>query len=477
MRKIILLTLVLFVTKIGFSQETQRILTFEEALNLMLEQNPNIEAHEYEAKAADFERKSAIGLRMPKIGIAGAYTHLGEDIRVDFNEFKPAVKGVVDGLTPLLPPLPPEILQQVGQAFAKNWGGYSLQNQDFGFIGVNATLPIYLGGKINVANRVARINLASIVKKGDQKTNSLISELVERYYGLVLSNEVVKVRKEVVDGVRLHLHDAIELEKNGIIAKGERLFVEVKMAEAERDLRTAILDVNTIHSAMCNTMNERNNFLPISTMFILENIAELDHFQDLAMQHNPILNQVALKRDMASEGVKMERSNYLPEIVAMGGYNFYEYKVNSLVPQWGVGLGIKLTLFDGLHREYKHRAAKQTLKQVDAIERGAQSDILLLIEKLYSQLMTYNDQVPSIQSSLTFAQEYLRIKTEAFKEGMASSSDVIDAELNLAKIRIENAKTAYLYDVTLAKLLEASGVSGEFNLYANGQSANKIKFE
>ena len=477
MRKIILLTLVLFVTKVGFGQEPQRILTFDEALGLTLEQNPNIDAIEYEAKAVDFERKAAIGLRMPKIGVAGTYTHMGEDIRINFNEFKPELKGLVDGLAPLLPPLPPEILQQVGQAFAKDWGGYSLQDKDFGFIGVNATLPIYLGGKINVANRVARINHASVIKKGDQKVNSLISELVERYYGLVLSNEVVKVRKEVVDGVRLHLHDAIELEKNGIIAKGERLFVEVKMAEAERDLRAAILDVNTIHSAMCNTMNEKNSFLPISTMFVLDKIAELDHFQDLAMQHNPILNQVALKRDMASEGVKMERSNYLPEIVAMGGYNFYEYQINSLVPQWGVGLGIKLTLFDGLHREYKHRAAKQTLKQVGAIEQSAKNDILILVEKLYNQLMTYNDQLPSIQSSMIFADEYLRIKTEAFKEGMASSSDVIDAELNLAKIRIENAKTAYLYDVTLAKLLEASGVSGEFTLYANGQSANKIKFE
>ena len=476
MRREILLILVLFVTEVGFAQGPQRLITFDEALNLTLGQNPDLEAIKYETKAVDFERKAAIGLRMPKLGVAGNYTHLGENVHIDYNEFKPEAKGIFDELAPMLPPLSQEMLQKVGETFAKDWGEYTIQDRDFGFIGVNATIPIYMGGKINVANRVAKINHANVIKKGDQEVNSLITELVERYYGLVLSNQVVSVRKQVVAGVRLHLHDAIQLETNGMIAKGERLFVEVKMAEAERDLRTAILDVNTIHSAMCNTMNEKNQFLPISTMFLLDSIADLRYFQDLAMKHNPILVQVALKRDLANEGVKLKRSAYFPEIVAVGGYNVYEYQLSSLVPQWGIGVGIKLNLFDGLNREFKHSAAKQTLKQVDAIEQSAKNDVLIMVEKLYNQLVMYSDQMPSIMTSIEFAEEYLRIKREAFKEGLASSSDVVDAELNLAKIRIENVKTAYLYDVALAKLLEISGISEAFSLCANGQSANKIIF-
>lgn len=62
-------------------------------------------------------------------------------------------------------------------------------------------------------------------------------------------------------------------------------------------------------------------------------------------------------------------------------------------------------------------------------------------------MVTYSQQLPSVNASGRFAEEYLRIKEEAFKEGAAPSSDVVDARLNLAKIRIERLQAAYYYDM------------------------------
>ena len=49
----------------------------------------------------------------------------------------------------------------------------------------------------------------------------------------------------------------------------------------------------------------------------------------------------------------------------------------------------------------------------------------------------YANQMKSIDASLAFAEEYLKAKNAAFLEGMSSSSDLVDAELNLAKVRTE----------------------------------------
>lgn len=67
-------------------------LTFEEAMRLTLTQNEILRAQEHEQKAAQHERKAAFGLRLPQISVQGAYSYMGDDIGVDINELKPAVR-------------------------------------------------------------------------------------------------------------------------------------------------------------------------------------------------------------------------------------------------------------------------------------------------------------------------------------------------------------------------------------------------
>ena len=161
----------------------------------------------------------------------------------------------------------------------------------------------------------------------------------------------------------------------------------------------------------------------------------------------------------------------------MGGASFYNYQVTKIMPRWAVGVGVNLKIFDGLNREYKYSAAKQTVKQVEVLEMKAGKDIAVLIEKLYNQMNNYANQMKSIDASLAFAEEYLKAKNAAFLEGMSSSSDLVDAELNLAKVCTERMQTAYNYDVALAKLLEAAGISDEFISYLHRTDARPIHFD
>ena len=103
----------------------------------------------------------------------------------------------------------------------------------------------------------------------------------------------------------------------------------------------------------------------------------------------------------------------------------------------------------------------------------AGNDISVLVEKLYNQMENYRTQMASIEASLAFAEEYLKTKNAAFLEGMSSSTDLIDAELNLT----ERIEAAYRYDVSLAQLLEAAGISDEFTAYMRRQDARRITFE
>ncbi len=461
------------------AQPVGRTLSLDEAISVALSENPAMKAAAFEEKAADQERRAAIGLRMPQIGVTGAYVYMGKDIGFDFNEMKGPAKNLAGQLlgSGMVPPeLIPSIQGLLNPIMNADWF-LKVQDRSLGFVGGEVTLPIWLGGKINAANRAAKINLRTAEAQGDQTRNALISELVERYFGLALARQVVEVRRTVVDGVRHHLEDAIALEQNGMIARSERLYVEFKMAEAERELANAQLQAETIASALANTLGGNAEWEPVTAMFLVEGIEPLAHYQALAEARNPLLNQVDLKRQLAEEGVRLQRSAFLPQVAAMGGGSFYNYQVAGLVPRWAVGVGVSIKLFDGLNREYKYSAAKQTVRRVGELQTKAEQDIAVLVEKLYNQMLNYRNQMTSIDASLTFAEEYLRMKNAAFLEGMASSSDLIDAELNLAGVRTERLQAAFHFDLLLAQLLEAAGSSDDFAAYARRSDARAIYFE
>ena len=479
MKKVTLVMLALTAVMQLPAQEQGRTLSLEEALEMTLSDNPAIRAAEFNRRAAQQERRAAIGLRMPQIGITGSYAYLGKDIEIDLNNMKTPVQNLAGQIlqSGMIPSdYIPSISQMLSGAMAASWA-LPLQDRSLGFVGGDVTVPLWMGGKINAANRAARINEQTARSQGIQQRNAPVSELVERYYGLALARQVVVVRQQVVDGVRKHLEDAAALEAQGMISRSEKLYVEFKMSEAERDLQNAQSQVETIAAALNSTIGQTDDYQPVTAMFILERIEPLDHFRTLAAERNPLLDQVDQKRRLAYEGVRAQRSSFLPQVVAMGGMSFYDYQVSKVLPRWAVGVGVNFKLFDGLNREYKYSAAKQTVRRVEALQDKAGNDISVLVEKLYNQMENYRTQMASIEASLAFAEEYLKTKNAAFLEGMSSSTDLIDAELNLAKVKTERIEAAYRYDVSLAKLLEAAGISDEFTAYMRRQDARRITFE
>ena len=479
MKKVTLVMLALTAVMQLPAQEQGRTLSLEEALEMTLSDNPAIRAAEFNRRAAQQERRAAIGLRMPQIGITGSYAYLGKDIEIDLNNMKTPVQNLAGQIlqSGMIPSdYIPSISQMLSGAMAASWA-LPLQDRSLGFVGGDVTVPLWMGGKINAANRAARINEQTARSQGIQQRNALVSELVERYYGLALARQVVVVRQQMVDGVRKHLEDAAALEAQGMISRSEKLYVEFKMSEAERDLQNAQSQVETIAAALNSTIGQTDDYQPVTAMFILERIEPLDHFRTLAAERNPLLDQVDQKRRLAYEGVRAQRSSFLPQVVAMGGMSFYDYQVSKVLPRWAVGVGVNFKLFDGLNREYKYSAAKQTVRRVEALQDKAGNDISVLVEKLYNQMENYRTQMASIEASLAFAEEYLKTKNAAFLEGMSSSTDLIDAELNLAKVKTERIEAAYRYDVSLAQLLEAAGISDEFTAYMRRQDARRITFE
>ncbi len=457
------------------AQAPVRTMTFDEASEVMFDSNASIRASEEVVRAATQERRAAIGLRVPTIAVSGAYSWMGDDVAIDLNGVK---SGVMKGAEGLLPALDPALGQALHGLLtplaARNWE-FVLQRRSLISIGGTITMPIFTGGRINVANRAARIGEKIAESELQNVRGGLISQLVERYFGLLLAHHAVAVRRQVAEGLAQHLADARALESNGVIATSERLYVEYKVAEAERDLQKALLTEHTAREALSNTLGGEA-IHPVTAIFVVEHPEDAAFFVDEALENNTLLRQAQLKEGLARENVRLKRADFFPQVAAMGAASFYNWQVSGLVPRWAVGVGVNLKLFNGLTREYKYSAARHTLHSVESMVAKAKSDIALLVANEHAEMINRLTLLHSIEASITFAQEYLRSKRVAFSQGMTTSADLIDAELNLAKARIERLEAAYEFDVALARLLDAAGISDNFTHYIKRADARVITF-
>ena len=78
-------------TAAAVTGQPKQALTFDQALEMTMTRNPELEAISYEKETAEKERKAAYGLRLPKASVTGAYIYMGDDMAIDMNDLKAPV--------------------------------------------------------------------------------------------------------------------------------------------------------------------------------------------------------------------------------------------------------------------------------------------------------------------------------------------------------------------------------------------------
>ena len=87
------------------------------------------------------------------------------------------------------------------------------------------------------------------------------------------------------------------------------------------------------------------------------------------------------------------------------------------------------------------------------------------MDKLYTQLQKAQDNVKALNATIVLSEELVRIRKKSFAEGMATSTEVIDAETMLANVKVARLAAYYEYDVALMNLLAICGTPERFEKY------------
>lgn len=463
----ILLTFSVFTVS---AQNNEIQLSIQEAISLIGSKSKSIIVADKELEWAKNERQRLNAFWYPQITATGAYVHMSNKVEV-----KESLSHFTDPAIDAIHAIDPseQIMSSVLANIGKASFSVPLLPQNTTSIDAIATLPVFTGGKRIYAGRIGKlmVDIADVNKK--RVTADQLILVIETYYALRLGQKIVEVRKETYNALERHYQNALKLEANGLINKAERLYFQVNRDEAKRELSSATKDLTMVQNTFKTLVNIESleNILPVSSLFINESLPDITHFKSLVAGSNYLVNGLQIQNEIQSNQLKIAQSAYLPNIEIFGKQTLYSNGIpKNLVPRTMIGVGFSWNIFDGLDREKKIKQARINSHILDVQKEKVIDDMTLAVDKFYNQTQIALDNVTALRTTIEMSKELVRSRQKAYTEGMATSIEIIDAELMLSKVRIAALLAYFQFDSGLINLLSVCGIPDTFYQYSlNGK--------
>ncbi|GLP96975.1 TolC family protein [Paraferrimonas sedimenticola] len=426
-------------------------LSFADSWQKLLEVSPKLRAEQQQVNRAEAERQATDSLNYPSLDVGGSYTRLQKPIRLDLRDLNP-IALLPEGDLPA--PLP---------GLDDSFFVTPLTEQNIFRASLDALWPIYTGGRVTAAQGIKAAQVQEKQQQAELASRDLFTLLVDRYYAVSVTEQMTATHRSLVQSLTVHVDNAKKLEEQGQIAKVERLNAEVALGNAKVALRSAERQQEMAQIAL-SRMLDLKAAEPSSCLFVLQNLPELGRLSELTLKDHPALKLLKAKETQAQALIDLEKGGHYPSVFLFGSYTLYKDKslFSRIEPDWLVGVGVKVPIVSREGHSGKERAAASALLQAKHTKAQTRQDLSLLVDQSYRQLLQAQEEIVALNGSIELAQENLRLREVAFRQGLSTSIERVDAELKLNGATLQQLGAKYRYIQSYAKLMAVSGQIDEF---------------
>lgn len=458
--------------------------SYSEAEHYVVENAYASQAQQALQQASQLEMEAVKNLGLPRIDLNARAYSFHSETSVPLASSKRRLensltRGFDDKLSQWENVLPPEVIDQVGQGFDQtvNEGLNQVPNnldvtvKDHDIrTSVSMVMPLYTGGKISSAKQIATIQAQRSNISEKQQQDSQRFEMIQSYFNVQLQQQLLNASLFNLNAMQEHYNNALKLEKQGFINKGQRMQFEVALNNAERTYQNAQSNLQASQFSLQNLLKTKES-LNLTTPLFVNNAQNhsLDKMLANYDQNSSLIKKLQMDTQLANENVKVQQSAKKPSVFAFGEYGL-DSKEN-----WIVGVMAKYNLFSGIDNNKNIRAAELKKYAAELMTERTKQEVENVLYKSYSELSSSQTSHQLLVQNTKAAQENLRIQQLSFKEGMGTATQVIDAQNALSALRSEMAVNSYKYILSLATLLQSYGSIDEFKLYVNQPRTDYIR--
>ena len=469
---------------IAQSVGAQRLLNLDSCRALALRNNKQMSISRVKQEVAANVRKAARTKYLPHVSALGGYEYTSKEVSILNDDQKEALNtigtslkdGIVSKVGPYAQILPPALQQQLGNDLTQmagflDMGGQSIVNafrtdtRNLFAGAIMVTQPVFMGGAIIAMNKMADAGEQMAANSAEARRQATIYEIDQVYWQVVSLRHKQKLAQSFLELVKKLDGDVQKMIQEGVATRSEGLSVSVKVNEAEMALIKVNDGLTLSKMLLCQLCG-----IPVNEQVVLaeeenddlgvvETVPQVDVEQ--AAENRPELKMLQNVVDMGKQATNMLKAGNLPQVLLTGGYmvsnpNVFNGFQKKFAGVWNVGVLVRVPIWNWGDVAYKVRAAKGATTIASLQRDEVREKIELQVNQSAFKVNEANKKLEMAKASTDRAEENLRTANLGFREGVISSTTVIEAQtawLQAKSQKIDAEIEVKLSQVNLQKAL------------------------
>jgi len=332
---------------------------------------------------------------------------------------------------------------------------------------VTGTQPIFTGWALTITRDLASLGVDTAKIQKVSTIQDLVFEVKAAYFAILKTEKLQNVARQAVEQLESHLAVAQAFYDEGIIAKNELLQTEVQMAQSRQDLISATHGV-LLSKSLFNKLLRRELTKPVRIKDILDYTPvrlRLDEAVEKAVLNRSEIQEVALNVASAEKNVGLSKSSYYPSVTLIGNYQrktATRVFLEKLDPDiWMITLKAEWTFWEWGKKRHEVASARARLAKARNLLNEIKDNISLEVQAAYLSLEEAKRNIQVSKTAVVQAEENYRMNEERYKQQVATSTDVLDAQTLLTQARANHFNALSDYNIAWARLERAMGIGYE----------------
>jgi len=418
------------------AQPTPVPLTLDQAIAEGLANSHRLAEIEARAEAADFAIAGRRASELPIVSALGGYTRTNH----------------VDVFVISAPARPPQVV------YPDIPNNYHAR--------LDLQWPIYTGGRADALERAARAERDAIGQDLDAARADLRLEITRAFWAAVTAADAEAVLRRSLEAVDAHVKDVRARLSSGLIPPNDVSSAEAQ-ASHQRLLALEAANQRGIAEADLARLTGREQVTavapegePAASAASTAQVAELIARAIQTRAERRALEQRARSADERATAVAATRR---PQVALGGGYDYARPnprifpRSSEWKPSWDASVNVGWTLWDGGRRAAEFGEARATASALKTRLGDFDRQVTFEVRARRLELESTRQALVAAQDEVRAAMEAERVVGERYTAGVATSTDVLDAQVARLQAELDRARALAGIRLAEARLERAIG--------------------
>jgi outer membrane protein len=338
--------------------------------------------------------------------------------------------------------------------------------------------PLFTGFRLSGLSDAAELRYTASLQEHAMAEHNTVFSVTAAYWSLYQLRRTADLAGENVARLEAYRADTQKLMENGLATRNDLLRVEVRLSNARiaalqagNDAQLAGIRLNTLigNKAMEEVVltTTPGDIVVQAEKDSLHQVESIEALVDIARERRPDLIAAGYRSDAAGQMVSATSGRWWPQIDLTANYQYnnpnsrYQPITPEFLGSWDVGVSLVVDLWNWGETRSQVEQAEAARRQAEIYRMQVMDEVVLEVSEAALNLKRSREKMAVAQLAAEQADENLRATSDKYRTGLATSTELLDAEVDLYTAQVQFSGAEVEYALACAGLVRSVGGAAE----------------